>query len=160
LFRVKTTAIMDDLFRATRAARRMGRALQAVASEPVERACGLSPKELVMLHAFEGGAVHPHELKDRTGVAAPLVTRALDRLAEAGYVERRPDTVDRRRVVVVVTEAGSEAATAGWTALGEVLDHVLSDVPTGAFARLAEDMEGLAAIMETHEDARPVGSPA
>ncbi len=157
---MKTNAIIDDLFRVTRAARRMGRALQAVAAEPVERACGLSPKELVMLHAFEGGAAHPHELKDRTGVAAPLITRALDRLVEAGYVERRPDTVDRRRVVVVVTEAGREAAAAGWTTLGEVLDRALSDVPTGAFARIAEDMEGLAAIMETQEAVRTAGSPA
>lgn len=151
---------MDDLFRATRAARRMGRALHAVAAEPVERACGLSPKELMMLHAFEGGAAHPHELKDRSGIAAPLITRALDRLAELGYVERRPDTVDRRRIVVVVTEAGAEAVAAGWAALGGVLDRALGDVPQGAFARIAGDMEALAEVMETHEAAQPAGSAA
>ena len=151
---------MDDLFRATRAARRMGRALHAVAAEPVERACGLSPKELMMLRTFEGGAAHPHELKDRTGIAAPLITRALDRLVERGYVERRPDTVDRRRIVVVVTDAGAEAVTAGWAALVEVLDRALRDVPRGAFARIAGDMEALAEVMERHVAGDPTGGAA
>lgn len=148
---------MTDVLRVTRAARRLGRVLSAIAAEPVQRACGLSLKELMLLRAFEGESAHPHELGDRTGTAAPLVTRALDRLSELGYVERRPDTADRRRVVVVVTGAGADASAAGWEALGEVLRHAFRDVPAGAFVRLAENMEALSQVAEGEREAeRPV----
>jgi MarR family transcriptional regulator, organic hydroperoxide resistance regulator len=151
---------MDDMFRMIRTARRFGRALNGIAAEPVERACGLTSKELVMLHAFEGGSTHPHELVDRTGTAAPLVTRTLDRLSELGYVERRPDTVDRRRVVVVVTDAGAEAAAAGWAALGEALERALDGVPHDTFARIADDMEALSESVEAHRPSDTSGGPA
>ncbi|MEJ2289926.1 MAG: MarR family transcriptional regulator [Deinococcales bacterium] len=144
---------MNDVLHVTRSARRLGRALSSIAAEPVQRACGLSLKELMVLRAFEGESAHPHELSDRTGTAAPLVTRALDRLSELGYVERRPDTADRRRVVVVVTGAGADASAAGWDALGEVLKRAFRDVPDGAFARLAEDMEALSRVAEAQLDA-------
>lgn len=143
---------MTDVLRVTRAARRLGRVLSAIAAEPVQEACGLSLKELMMLRAFEGESAHPHELGDRTGTAAPLVTRALDRLSELGYVEREPDTADRRRVVVAVTAAGADASAAGWDALGEVLQRAFHDVPAGAFVRLAENMEELSQVAEAQHD--------
>lgn len=158
---------MNDVLRVTRAARRLGRALHGIATEPVQRACGLTPKELVLLRAFEGDSAFPHELVDRTGTAAPLVTRTLDHMVELGYVERRPDTVDRRRVVVAVTEAGTEASACGWKAFAEVLEQAFGDLPRNDFARLATDMESLSDAAEAasaraslHAGGRPSAGPA
>lgn len=145
---MQTTAIINDVIRMSKAARRLGRAMQNVAGAPVQDACGLNPKELILLRAVESGCAFPHELSDRTETAAPLVTRAIDRLAELGYVDRRPDTVDRRRVALVVTEAGARASVDGWAAMREALAHAFGDVPAGAIARLAEDMEALTEAVE------------
>lgn len=125
--------------------------MHAVAGEPVQDACGLNPKELVLLRAVESGSAFPHELSDRTDTAASLVTRAIDHLVDLGYVERRRDTVDRRRVSLVATEAGARASARGWTALREVLGHVFGDVPDGAIVRLAEDMEALSDAVEAKD---------
>ena len=46
------------------------------------------------------------ELADLMGIEPPTLVRHLDKLAEEGLVERRPDGDDRRVVRVVVTKAG------------------------------------------------------
>lgn len=143
--------MINDFMRMTRATRRLGRTMQSVAYTPVQEACGLNPKELILLRAVESGSMFPHELSDLTETAAPLVTRAIDRLVELGYLERRPDTVDRRRVALIVTDAGTNASAEGWKAMREVLAHVLGDVPPGTMARLAADMESLCDAVETKE---------
>lgn len=137
--------------RMTRATRRLMRTMQSVTGASVEDACGLNPKEVIMLRAVEGGLAFPHELSDRTGTAAPLVTRAIDHLVELGYVERRRDTVDRRRVSLVVTDAGVRASEDGWQAMRKVLADVLCDVPAGTMARLAADMEALSDAVEAKD---------
>lgn len=53
----------------------------------------------------------PHELcagdlVDRSMVTTGAITHRVDRLVERGFVERRPDPVDRRKVVVRLTAAG------------------------------------------------------
>lgn len=156
---MKTNAIIADVVRMSKAARRLGRAMHSVAGEPVNDACGLNPKELILLRAVESGSAFPHELSDRTDTAASLVTRAIDRLVELGFVERRRDTVDRRRVSLVATEAGVRASARGWAALSDVLKRVFGDVPDGVVVRLAEDMEALSDAVEAKDQAR-VAVPA
>jgi len=158
LFHVQTTTIINDVIRMSKAARRLGRAMQSVAGGPVHDACGLTPKELILLRAVEAGSAFPHEISDRTDTAAPLVTRVADRLVELGYVERQPDTVDRRRVALVVTEAGAQAGADGWSAMREVLAHVFGDVPAGTIARLAADMEALSDAVEAKDLAAQAGT--
>lgn len=53
----------------------------------------------------------PHELcagdlVERSMVTTGAITHRVDRLVELGYVERRPDPTDRRKVVVRLTAAG------------------------------------------------------
>ena len=45
----------------------------------------------------------PGELAERTRLTSGAVTAVLDRMEEAGYVRRRHDTADRRRVLVEVS---------------------------------------------------------
>jgi len=52
----------------------------------------------------------PGELARLTGLTTGAITGVIDRLEKAGYVRRQRDTVDRRKVIIVPTEA---AATIG-----------------------------------------------
>jgi DNA-binding MarR family transcriptional regulator len=51
-----------------------------------------------------GGPSQPTELARALGFTTGGVTAVLDRLERAGYVRRRPDPTDRRRLVVAVTD--------------------------------------------------------
>ena len=59
-------------------------------------------------HASDGNApgASQRELADLMGIEPPTLVRHLDKLADDGLVERRPDPDDRRVVRVVVTKAG------------------------------------------------------
>ncbi len=43
-------------------------------------------------------------------VQKPCITRALDSLAERGFIARKPDPLDRRSVLIAVTPAGRKFA--------------------------------------------------
>lgn len=47
----------------------------------------------------------PGELATAVGLSAPATTALLDRLVDAGHVERSTHPVDRRRTVLTVTDA-------------------------------------------------------
>ncbi|MDO3704939.1 MarR family transcriptional regulator [Micromonospora sp. C28SCA-DRY-2] len=71
----------------------------------------------------EQGSATAGEIAQRTGLTSGAVTRMIDRLERAGWVRRRHDTVDRRRVIVEpVPERLAEieplfaGMAAGWSA--------------------------------------------
>lgn len=71
---------------------------------------GLSMGEAPVLDCLvdvEGG-MNPSILAKRLGYTRSRVTRALNSLEAKGYVERRGDKADRRRVLVYATKAGRE----------------------------------------------------
>lgn len=78
--------------------------------------------EIVMLHATIGqrlglsitdhkyldlidreSPVHPSRIAELTGLTTGAVTAMVDRLERAGFVERRPDPDDRRRLLLTAT---------------------------------------------------------
>ena len=87
---------------------------------------GLSLTDLRYLQRItEGAPATPGEIAARTGLTTGAVTRVLDRLEQAGYVKRAPNTADRRSLVVIpiseaIAKVGSmyEGVAAGW---GELL---------------------------------------
>ena len=58
----------------------------------------------------KGTAMNPSVLADTLGYTRPRMTRILDSLVYKGYVERRNDEKDRRKVLVSATPAGVEHA--------------------------------------------------
>src|SRR5689334_534441 len=65
------------------------------------RACDLGATDLYALNILElSGPMTPGELSARTGLTTGPTTRLVDRLEAAGYVTRRPDPHDRRKLVV------------------------------------------------------------
>ena len=108
--------------------------------------------ELEELHAVHlaGGPVNVRELgvlllldgrepesqqqaADRLGVDRTTMVGLLDRLESKGLVARQPDAADRRRNVLVVTDAGRKALKAAKAASDKAERQLLADLsPTEA----------------------------
>lgn len=67
--------------------------------------------ELFIAHE-EGGIVYVKQLTLSSGESAAAAIRRIDRLEEAGLIERFPDPLDRRRVIVRLQERGRDAMLA------------------------------------------------
>jgi DNA-binding MarR family transcriptional regulator len=80
------------------AVRRMG-AQSVVTGQILAARFGLHTTDLEVLdHLFSSEDVTAGELSRSTGLSPGSMTALLDRLASAGYIERRADAADRRRV--------------------------------------------------------------
>ncbi len=102
--------------------------------ESVLRPFGLnvSRYEVLLLLSFtRAGCLPTMRLRDLLMVHGSSVTYLVDKLEEAGLVERRPDPADGRVSLVYVTEAGR--------ALVDESSHALGDAGFGAFAGLTEN---------------------
>ncbi|MFY0576284.1 MarR family transcriptional regulator [Cystobacter fuscus] len=66
----------------------------------------LSLRQLTMLYAIQQGISSPKLLARRLLVTPAVITGLLDRLERRGYVRREPEPDDRRRLRMVLTEAG------------------------------------------------------
>ena len=70
------------------------------AEAALARRLEVGPTDLeAMTHlTFAGEPIGPRELSGRLGITPGATTELVDRLERAGHLERRRDTVDRRRV--------------------------------------------------------------
>jgi DNA-binding MarR family transcriptional regulator len=81
-------------------------------SETEAKAAGLTPQQHQALLAIKGRPTHPDSLDGMWigEIAGNLLIRhntaveLVDRLAEAGLVQRQPDPADRRRILVRLTD--------------------------------------------------------
>lgn len=70
---------------------------------------GVTPTQLNVLRILRGSrqtGLCRHEIGDRLVSPVPDVTRLLDRMQEAGWIERERSTEDRRLVRAFITDAG------------------------------------------------------
>jgi DNA-binding MarR family transcriptional regulator len=88
---------------------------------------------LAALHVLLGGPLAQRELANRVQVEDQTLSRTVERLERSGYVERRRDPVDRRRIVVTLTAQGR----------GTCLRAGDPTVAEGFFAALGEDLQPL-----------------
>lgn len=116
-------------------AHRMSRVLRDVGREiarherDVAAPLGLSPVQSQALRAAaEDGPTSMNDLAERMCIAPSTATRLVDQLEQHGWVTRLPDPDDRRRLVVALTEAGSDLAdqllALGQQALWELLPRM------------------------------------
>lgn len=82
---------------------------------------GLTHAGLLALHALDEGPLTQRRLAAASRVEEQTMSRVLDRLARTGHVERRRDTVDRRRLVVSLTPSGRDV-------LGQIRAADIADV--------------------------------
>lgn len=84
------------------AERRLGRRLAAVLAKE-----DCSVEEWRVLSAVADGQGHPmSEIAEHALMPAPTLTKLVDRMVAGNLVYRRPDPVDRRRVLLYLTARG------------------------------------------------------
>src|SRR6266567_4031787 len=96
--------------------------VRTVAAVPLDRAAVVVLRQLA-----EAGPVRSGELAARLEVEAPHVTRQVQRLQQAGYVDRVPDPDDRRAQLIQLTPSGRAASDrireAGTSGMQAALAH-------------------------------------
>ena len=76
---------------------------------------------------FANGSASPSELARHTGLTSGATTAMLDRLEQAGLIERQPNPHDRRGTVIVPAQGASDKA-AGWFASArQAQDELMSN---------------------------------
>jgi DNA-binding MarR family transcriptional regulator len=116
---------------------------------------GLQPGWFDLLAALRRAGkpyeLNPTQLMRATMLSSGGTTKRLDRLAEAGLVERRPDPSDRRGVLVRLTPHGTEVIDkAIETHLGNE-ERLLQAFTPGDRRTLGQLLRRLLAVLEAHQ---------
>ena len=105
----------------------LGKAYQHIAAATKHRLApyGVTPVQFALLHVLwdqdgQSGAA----LSERLQLDSATITGVLDRLAHAGFVERRPDPTDRRVNRIFLTAHGQALQTP----LNQAMDALNADV--------------------------------
>ncbi|WP_329139517.1 MarR family winged helix-turn-helix transcriptional regulator [Streptomyces sp. NBC_01476] len=113
----------------------------------VEAENGLAPSSfqaLMFLMTAPDQAAPMNQLAQALGFSTAGTTKVVDRLADAGLVERRPSCSDRRVTYTALTSAGSETVLAASRSLARVVrDRVVEPLGAERFAELTEAIRSL-----------------
>ncbi len=103
----------------------------------------------------------PGELARIEGVRRPTITRAINRLAESGLIERREDPEDRRSALISVTEEGHRYLAEHRSRKSAWLANLIEEMPEDDAETLARAAGILSRALENHNTAEirlPEGS--
>ena len=96
-------------------------------------------------HLGRAGPVPAGRLAEAVGLTTGALTTAVDRLERAGYVERRRDPADRRRVLVALTPAAAPVS-ALFSGVAPALRRVAEPLSEQELRRLAAFVQAAAAV--------------
>ncbi len=99
-----------------------------------------------------GEEMNPSALADKLGYTRPRMTRILDSLVSKGYVSRRHDESDRRKVLVSATESGVEHAKHQGESSVAAVAAQLSALGSDSAAELVTVLEKAYSITYDRED--------
>ena len=110
----------------------------------------------ILAQLLRGGPASQKELSAICGIDESTVSRSVDRLTEAGFVQRAPDPACRRALRVSLTPQGEQAAvkvTAAFRHEDAVLRGALGGMDETALIRtLAAMADAMAAAPEYNEE--------
>lgn len=112
---------------AARAAARLGKVAEMSLLEGADLSL---PQYRLMVLLIDGSAA-ASALADRLTVTRPSITALADGLVDRGYVERRPDPDDRRRMTHTITSEGRAALARGDAAVQAGLGRTVAHLPEG-----------------------------
>ena len=126
-----------------------------------EAGSGLSPTVLATLASVERHkVVTPGELARIEGVQRPTMTRAINRLADAGLIERREDPDDRRCSLITVSEEGHRYLVEHRSRKSAWLANLIEEMPDEDADTLARAAEILSRALEDHRTAEIAIGPS
>ena len=106
---------------------------------------GLTHAGMIALHFLDAGALTQSELARLAKVENQTMSRTVERLERAGYVERQVDPADRRRQIVTRTTEGDAA----WESTRSLESEVFPALADGGRVR-----EGLLEIIRRSSEQR------
>lgn len=134
---------------AGRAMQRYQRSVQSF-DDAVGRALGLGPADMRCLDILSEGPRAAGELSTATGLRPAATTALIDRLVVKGFVERRPSEVDRRQVLVAMTEEGARRT---WEAYGPMVtegQQAFASFTIAELERMRDLLDGFTELTERH----------
>ena len=113
------------------------------------KAMAMNATDMTAIHLLsEHGPMGAAELADRLGIRSASATVLVDRLEQAGHVERVRDTADRRRVTLTATAAARRASVEAWLPGILDLDEVSRTLPPHDALVVRDFLRRLTATME------------
>lgn len=97
----------------------------------------------------ETGSMSVSEISRRLGIAKPNITPLVDRLIEAGLVDRQRDTVDRRVVNVVIMPDGKKKLDAIHGTIVEQVHEWSQNISPDDFNLLADSLSTITRILNS-----------
>ena len=86
---------------------------------------------MIMKELKEWGTLHSSEIGGAISIAKPQMTQSIDKLIGMGMVEREPDTKDRRKISIRLTQQGRDTV--------ERLDKIMKDFVRDKLTVLSDD---------------------
>lgn len=118
--------------------------------DAVGRALGLNPTDLRGLDWLVDGPKSAGEISVGTGLSSAATTDLIDRLERKGFVRRARDDVDRRRVLVEMTDEGRERVGAFYMPLVREGSVLLADVTEEQLARMRDWLIAARELTDRH----------
>ncbi|MEW4565618.1 MarR family transcriptional regulator [Bremerella sp. JC770] len=131
-------------------------------SRSLARNSGLTLPQLLCLRAIrdlsqEKDEVTAAQVSNRVGLAAPTVSRILERMERGHLIERLRNSPDRRRVLIHLTETGKAKLAGIPTPLQEQFVNRLTSLHENELRGLVASLEQVVELMEAADlDAEPV----
>lgn len=100
---------------------------------------------LAMLN--DAGTMSVSEISRRLGIAKPNITPLVDRLYDAGFVDRQHDENDRRVVNVVLLPAGEEKLAAIRTTISHQIQIQAENLSVSEFRELNDALDSVVRIL-------------
>ena len=94
----------------------------------------------------DAGTMSVSEISRRLGIAKPNITPLVDRLYEAGYVDRQHDENDRRVVNIVLLPAGTEKLAAIRATIARQIQVQAEDLSVSEFRELSDSLSSVVRI--------------
>ncbi|HIS96279.1 MAG TPA: MarR family transcriptional regulator [Candidatus Ventricola gallistercoris] len=95
------------------------------------------------------GTMSVSEISRRLGIAKPNITPLVDRLFEAGYVDRQHDENDRRVVNIVLLPAGEEKLSAIRATIARQIQAQSESLTISEFRELHDALSSVVRILSS-----------
>ena len=95
------------------------------------------------------GTMSVSEISRRLGIAKPNITPLVDRLYDAGYVDRQHDENDRRVVNIVLLTAGEEKLAAIRATISRQIQVQAENLSVSEFRELNDALDSVVRILSS-----------
>lgn len=121
-------------------------------SRRLSRLHGLTGPQAICLHAIHrAGHINPGHLAREVSLSPPTITGILDRLERAGLVQRTRSAMDKRQVVVALTDAGLALLRRSPPPLQELFTRRLAEMPLSRQRLVARSLRDVVRMLEAED---------